>query len=65
MKRVFLLSILFAVLFTSCNMGMLGQYSDYYYYSPNKNTGGKTLLLKVNGISRIINLTVQNLKHGF
>lgn len=40
MKRVFLLSILFAVLFTSCNMGMLGQYSDYYYYAPNKNTGG-------------------------
>lgn len=42
MKRVFLLSILFAVLFTSCNMGMLGQYSDYYYYSPNKNTGGSS-----------------------
>lgn len=40
MKRVFLLSILFGVLFTSCNMGMLGQYSDYYYYAPNKNTGG-------------------------
>lgn len=40
MKRVFLLSILFSVLFTSCNMGMLGQYSDYYYYAPNKNTGG-------------------------
>ena len=42
MKRAFLLSILFAVLFTSCNMGMLGQYSDYYYYSPNKNTGGSS-----------------------
>lgn len=40
MKRVFLLSVLFGVLFTSCNMGMLGQYSDYYYYAPNKNTGG-------------------------
>lgn len=40
MKRVFLFFIVFGVLFTSCNMGMLGRYSDYYYYSSNKSTSG-------------------------
>lgn len=39
MKKLPLLFIIFGILFVSCNMGMLGKYSDYYYYSPDRNSG--------------------------
>lgn len=42
MKRLFLFMIMFAIMNTSCNMGMLGKYSDYYYYSSDRNSGSNS-----------------------
>lgn len=39
MKKGIVILLSFVFLLMSCNMGMTGRFSDYYYYNQNKNAG--------------------------